>query len=105
MTYQQALKKALAEKKEALVLVQFGYANRIVMLSKDAAVLLDCLSKGEQLITAYSDRPRLTSLEESAFSVTPFPFEKYQDIRVSMLLDIPLSSAQHMREGPPQETT
>ena len=109
MNITDAVKKVRAEKpKENLMLLRLNYDTQLVLPFKDGLVILGALANAEKLCDNYGKQKRIVGVDKDAFSSTLLPYQEYEQIKISALLNISLDEVKEMMEvanKPPELTT
>jgi hypothetical protein len=95
--YADALKKvSIKTKEEQYMLMEFGYDKKCVVPLKQAVTIIECLENAQLFDENYGSKTPTLKPVQNEFRFRMFSEKELKDVKVAMLLDIPLQDIQKL---------
>lgn len=89
MNKEDALKQFEVSSKPNFLQIGFDYGTTFILPYEDGITLMKCLKNAEVFLHSYDlEKTTIAPFNDERFNAKPFPYQKYQDIKVSQLMGI-----------------
>lgn len=89
MNKEDALKQLENTTKPNFIQIGFDYGSVFILPYEDGVTLMKCLKNAEILLHNYDvEKVTIVPFNDERFTAKPFPYQKYQDIKVAQLMSI-----------------